>query len=138
VRGEPAANLPRVERKDDYLVGVLGTTVPYARIHEFGGTIPAHSITITDKMRRFFWAMFYNAGGPTYRGYGGDADKWQAIARTRKTAVDIPAITMKARPFLNPAIRDPEIVAQARTTVPAAYVRDVRSALKLALSGGRP
>jgi len=44
----------------------LGTDVPYARIHNEGGTIN-QSISITPKMRKFFWAMFYKTGDVKYK-----------------------------------------------------------------------
>ena len=63
--------------------------VPYAAIHEFGGTI---NIPITVQMRRFFWAMWYET----------QEEKWKWMALTKKTAFKI---TMKERPYLEPAAK---------------------------------
>jgi len=69
--------------------------LPYARIHEEGG-----SITITSQMRSFFWAMFFDTGDL----------KWKYMALTKKTSFKI-----DARPYLQPAIDDelPEIQKRA-------------------------
>ena len=63
--------------------------VPYAAIHEFGGTI---NIPITVQMRKFFWAMWYETKD----------EKWKWMALTKKTAFKI---TMKERPYLEPAAK---------------------------------
>ncbi len=67
--------------------------VPYLPIHEFGGTRPAFSIIKTDKMRRFFWAMFYKT----------NETKWKAMA-LKKGGVTIPATTYPKRPVIWPAV----------------------------------
>lgn len=56
------------------VVGVA-KNIPYARIHNEGGTVP-----ITPKMRRYFWAMYKKTGQDKY--------KWMAI--TKKTHIEIP------------------------------------------------
>ena len=53
--------------------------VPYAAIHEFGGTI---TVRITDKMRRFFWAKFRETRDEKY--------KWMALARRQTFTIRIP------------------------------------------------
>lgn len=76
--------------------------LPYSRIHNDGGKIP-----ITSKMRRFFWAKYYEAYGkvtfniktrevtkPGGR-HNADAEIWKALALTKKTHLDVPA-----RPFI--------------------------------------
>lgn len=40
---------------------MIGNDTPYAKAHNEGATIN-QVITITPKMRRFFWAMFYESG----------------------------------------------------------------------------
>lgn len=70
-------------------------SVPYARIHEEGGTIPAYSILMTPKMRRFFWAMWYETKD----------SKWKGAA-LKRGGITIPARTVQARPFLNPGLED--------------------------------
>lgn len=82
------------------LAGEIGTRVNYAAIHEYGGVLPAHTMAITERMRRFFWAKWYETGD----------DKWKRSAMKRNpAAVSIPARTMRARPFLNPAAQDRDV-----------------------------
>jgi hypothetical protein len=69
-------------------MGIEG--LPYSNIHQEGGTIPARTIQITDKMRKFFWFMW---------GLTSD-DKYKAMALTRKTEFHIPAVKMPQRPYL--------------------------------------
>lgn len=63
-----------------------GSKVPYAAIHEHGGSIP-----VTDRMRGFFWAKHAATG----------AVRWKrlAIAAEQNQAFHIPA-----RPYLEPAL----------------------------------
>lgn len=80
-----------------------GSRVPYAAIHEFGG-----SIRITPRMRRFFWARFMET----------EDRLWKALALTKKTHIHIPE-----RSYLRAALRDelPRIqeMAQEGLTVTA-------------------
>lgn len=70
--------------------GIFGTTVPYGAIHEYGGeTHP----TVTAKMRRWAWAMWYLSGKTL--------DMYKGIALTRKSQLDI---RIPARPYLEPAV----------------------------------
>ncbi len=62
--------------------------VPYAAIHEYGGTT---RLPITAQMRRFFWAQWYETGD----------DKWKAMALSKKAAF---SINMPPRPYLSPAV----------------------------------
>lgn len=56
--------------------------LPYSAIHNEGGdTHP----TVTPKMRKFAWAMFYkNGGGRKAAELTEDAQKWRAMAITKK------------------------------------------------------
>lgn len=92
---------------------VIGTTLPYAAIHNDGGTV---SPTVTLKMRKFAWAMYYKAlGAKGSRGSKGtkgqpktaatgtlggkkgkkavaispEAERWKALALTRKEKLTI-------------------------------------------------
>lgn len=64
------------------------SSVPYASIQNEGG-----EIVVTDKMKRFFWAMFYKASGAISKSKGGkpkpsernqklslEAQQWKALA----------------------------------------------------------
>lgn len=66
----------------------FGSRVPYAAIHEHGGSIP-----VTNRMRGFFWAKHAATG----------AVRWKrlAIAAEQNEAFHIPA-----RPYLEPALSD--------------------------------
>lgn len=60
-------------------VKISAKGVPYAYIHNFGGRIP-----ITPKMRKFFWAKYYEAGKTTP-----DAEFWRNMA-LKRGALEIP------------------------------------------------
>lgn len=79
-------------RSIDYRAGqgevTIENPVPYAGIHNEGGTVTTHP-SVTDKMRRFAWAMAYKAAG--VRGKGKlpkeltpEAERWRAMALTKK------------------------------------------------------
>ena len=83
----------------DGWVSVFNNT-PYADIHNDGGTI---TIRLTDKMRRFFWAMYYKANGirRTTGGKGrkkaktkaamvAEQYKWMALTKRKTFTVKIP------------------------------------------------
>ena len=69
-------------------IGIDTRELPYAGIHEFGGSI---IVPITRKMRGFFWHRFAETGN----------DMYKRMALTRKTQF---TISMPARPFMGPAI----------------------------------
>ena len=91
---------------------VIGTSLPYAAIHNDGGTV---SPTVTLKMRKFAWAMYYKslgkkAGGKAAKngGHGNtpgkkgatvpaEAERWKALALTRKQKLNI---TIPKRQFI--------------------------------------
>ena len=49
---------------DTVIVNVIGTAAKYAEIQNAGGTI-----TVTDKMRRFFWAKYFEIKGHAEKKY---------------------------------------------------------------------
>jgi phage gpG-like protein len=55
---------------------IKSTGVPYAQIHNDGGT--THP-TVTKKMRRWAWAMYFETGDPMFKN----------IALTKKTKLDV-------------------------------------------------
>lgn len=71
----------RIKRADatSAVVGV-DDAVKYAEIHNDGGEIP-----LTPKMRRFFWAMYYQTGKK-----GKVANFWKNMALSKKTSITIP------------------------------------------------
>ncbi len=76
--------LRRSSTKTSATVG-WGEDLPYAVIHEEGGQIPK-----TDRMRRFFWAKWYET----------NEDFWKNMAISKKSVINIPS-----RPIL-PGIMD--------------------------------
>lgn len=85
----------------DYRVRVYNELV-YAPIHNWGGTV---SVTVTDRMKRFAWAKFYEASGKSRKAATGgkksrkratgklaaspQAAFWKNLALTRKKKLDI-------------------------------------------------
>ena len=67
------------------IIGIFGTRVPYAAIHEFGGSIQQ---TVTPRQRRFFFAKMYETG----------ERKYLAMALSQNLNINI-----RARPSLRPA-----------------------------------
>jgi hypothetical protein len=63
---------------------------PYARIYNEGGTI-SQNIPITPKMRKFYWAKFFEAGGGKSKEKGQDVPEeakfWRGMALTKKTSI---------------------------------------------------
>jgi len=70
----------RIDQADMNRVQIsAGRNLPYAAIHNEGGTI---TVTVTDKMRRYFWAMYYRTGQDRYRG--------MALTKKNKFTIRIP------------------------------------------------
>ena len=113
-RGDPGADLPRVELDGERLVGVVGTTKPYAAIHEFGGRTAAHTIRARQAKALHFVL-----------------DGKDVFAKS----VNHPGSVIPARPFLRPAIEDPEVKAQATFQIAGGAARDVATVLKAILGG---
>lgn len=95
---------------------VFTSSEPYAAIHNEGGTI-----TVTKKMKRFFWAKFYEcAGHIKYKKSGGiskasmrlskEAEMWHGLALMKVGS----KITIPQRQFLGDA---PEIHATVKKIV---------------------
>lgn len=90
----------------DYCVKV-SNEVPYAAIHNEGGTITTHP-TVTPKMRKMAWARVYAIAGIKVKGkkkkklpkeLPEEAKKWKRLALTKKGKLDIKA-TIPQRRFL--------------------------------------
>lgn len=74
-----------------------GTKVPYAAIHEFGGTIGARFVASKGKMHRYFWARYIASGDERF--------KAMALAVMKNGGVNLPAVTMPKRPFIEPGFQ---------------------------------
>ena len=56
-----------------------GEKLSYAAIHNEGGTI---SVRVTEKMRKYFWAMYYKTQNSRY--------KWMALTEKETLTIHIP------------------------------------------------
>jgi|APHM01.1.fsa_nt_gi hypothetical protein len=97
---------------------IIGTDddLNYAAIHEYGGTI---NVPVTEKMRSFFWAKYYDAGGgaeefETAQG-ATTAAHWKGLALGAQKHSTF-TIEMPARPYARPAMADAEPEIQERTS----------------------
>lgn len=67
----------------------IGTTVPYAAIHNNGGVITSHP-SVTPKMRKYAWFRFFNEKGKA-KTSNPEANKWKALALTKKQNLTVTA-----------------------------------------------
>jgi len=67
---------------------VISANSPYAAIHQYGGTLKP-TIPISLKMRKFFWAKYYETG----------QENWKGLALTKKKELK-PVLQIPARPFI--------------------------------------
>jgi phage gpG-like protein len=87
---------------------IISSDKPYAQIHNEGGRI-----TVTDKMRKFFWAMHYKAKESSDTGM---ADQYKAFALSKE-------IVMIRRKFMG---ESPELINNAADKIK----RDLNTILK--------
>ena len=81
---------------------VVGTSVPYAAVHNRGATITTHP-RVTPKMRKYAWAKFFEAGGnKTDVSAASPAGMWKALALTKKGRLTVTA-HIPQRQFLGPS-----------------------------------
>lgn len=64
---------------------LVSNDLPYAAVHNWGGAIYP---TVTPRMRRFAWAMYYANGGKS-KTHNPTADVWRAMALTKKKRLRI-------------------------------------------------
>lgn len=99
---------------------VVRNTLKYASIHNEGGNV---QIPVTDKMRKFAWSMYYKESGKGIRtsksgaqyqsiDIGKKANKWKALALTKKTYLNI---NVEQRQFA-PTERSPSPILNAAIT----------------------
>jgi hypothetical protein len=62
----------RIIHKSDKRISI-GSTLKYAEIHNNGGVI-----TVTEKMKRFWWAKYYEFAGGVKKGKNGQISKAKA------------------------------------------------------------
>jgi len=67
---------PSLINSKKVIISAGSSKVPYAQLHNEGGT---NKITVTNKMRKFAWAMKYKT----------NADQWKYLAITKKTTISI-------------------------------------------------
>jgi len=86
--GGKKESIRKVKVSGKQFEGIIGSKVPYARIHEEGGVLhPAN----TSKAKAFFWGMYYETR----------IEKWKYMALSPKSQFDV---SIKARPYLRPAV----------------------------------
>ncbi len=61
------------------IVVSAGDGIPYAEIHNSGGTI---KVTVTPKMKKYFWFLFKKTGITQY--------KWMALTKKEQLSIHIP------------------------------------------------
>ena len=72
---------------------VISDPVPYAEIHNDGGDISTHP-SVTTKLRKYAWHMVYSLAamqGKLPKILPPEADKWKALALTKKTKLSVHA-----------------------------------------------
>lgn len=67
------------EQSPERVVISAGEKLSYAAIHNEGGTI---SVRVTEKMRKYFWAMYYKTQNSRY--------KWMALTEKETFTIHIP------------------------------------------------
>ena len=67
------------EQSPEKVVISAGEKLSYAAIHNEGGTI---SVRVTEKMRKYFWAMYYKTQNSRY--------KWMALTEKETLTIHIP------------------------------------------------
>lgn len=96
-KGRILVNKGHLRNATYYITGIAMVTIkntqPYANIHNEGGNI---KIPVTDKMRKFAWAMYFKEGGGKIKGKSArarlrnqNADNWKGLALTKKTYLNI-------------------------------------------------
>jgi len=85
--GGAKEGIRRIVSTGNTIEAIYGSKVPYAEIHEKGGEIP-----ITDRMRKFFWAMWYESKGRQLM--------WKYLALSPGP------IRIPQRSYLEPALND--------------------------------
>lgn len=107
---------------------VFTSSEPYAAIHNDGG-----SITVTPKMRRFFWAKYYEVAGKVrYRKSGGiskasmrhsaEAEAWRAMALMKTGS----KIQIPQRQFIGDAPQ----VRKAVERITKEHIKDISKLIK--------
>jgi phage gpG-like protein len=107
---------PNLSRSIRYVPGdaqvTVGTSVPYAAVHNQGATITSHP-RVTPKMRKFAWAQFFKAGGKSaIISPGSPAGMWKALALTKKEKLTITS-KIPQRKFLGESQELTQKVSQA-------------------------
>lgn len=77
-----------IENNIERIVIGVDSSIPYAEIHNTGGTI---TVPVTDKFRKFCWAIFLqlSRGSAYASGLPDDILKWKFMALTKKQTLTI-------------------------------------------------
>jgi|GEM_PF-1530694 len=68
-------------------IGVDGRNVPYAKLHNEGGTV---MVPVTPKLRKWAWAMYYESGGDKEENEVAGRYKGIALTKKEKLTIKIP------------------------------------------------
>lgn len=104
---------PTVVTASRVRIGAGNAKVPYAKVHNEGGTVHP---TVTPAMRKWAWAQYYKAGGTSLKsatenkktqssfnaGKGSTINFYKRLALTKKTHLDI---TIPKRQFMGHTVR---------------------------------
>lgn len=88
---------------------VISANSPYAAIHQYGGILKP-TIPITSRMRKFFWAKFYETG----------IESWKALALTKKKELK-PTNRIPARPYITLTQEDWEEILETIINISISY-----------------
>ena len=87
--GGKKESIRKVMATGSKIEGIIGSKVPYAAIHEYGGKT---TTTTSYKARSYFWWAYFETGD----------EKWKAMALSRKSRF---SRDIKERPYLRPAVK---------------------------------
>jgi phage gpG-like protein len=88
---------PKEVNPNRVVISAGSSRVPYAKAHNEGETI---TIPVTDKMRKYAWAMHYKTG--KQKKNKGNADKWKGLALTKKKSL---TVRMPKRQYMGQSVR---------------------------------
>lgn len=108
----------------DYIPGkgrvTIRNTVPYAVYHNEGA-----ETSVTAKMKKFFWAKYYESGGGKKQGkkkeIPKEAEFWQAMALKKPGST----IVLPKRQFLGPSPKVDEIVTTTINSELEKYIKSI-------------
>ncbi|MEZ5195094.1 MAG: phage virion morphogenesis protein [Bacteroidales bacterium] len=96
---------------------VISSDKTYAKIHNEGGEVD-HQVPVTNKMRKFAWAMHFEEVGENKKKYS----KWKGLALTKKETIRV-KFTMPRRQFIGES-------AQLNTKIKERIINDLKKIIQ--------